>query len=51
MPLHRIEVLFGHRALEKARREDIGGGNGVLDGEIDSNATYRRHGMSGIADA
>ncbi len=51
VPLHRIEVLFGHRALKKARSQDIGGGNGVLHGEIDSNTTYRRHGMGGIADA
>jgi hypothetical protein len=50
MPLHRIEVLFGHRALEKARRQDIGGGNSVLHGEIDSNAAYRGHGMGGVVD-
>src|SRR5215469_8867877 len=46
-----MEVLFGNRSSEQARRQDIGGGDRILHREIYPDTADRRHRMRGIADA
>ena len=41
----------GGHECEQGLGEDVGGGDGVLDGEIDTDAADRRHGVRGVADA
>ena len=49
--LHCAQVLLGDGSLLQARSQNIGGGDGVLDREVDPDAADRRHRMRGIADA
>lgn len=42
---------FGDDAGWEDGREDAGGGDGVLDGEVDAYASDGGHGVSGVADA
>lgn len=37
--------------VQKRRGERVGGGDGVLNGEVDADASDGRHGVSGVADA
>ena len=41
----------GLEALAKRRDEQVGGGDGILDGEVDADAADGRHGVGGVADA
>jgi hypothetical protein len=41
----------GDSPLQERGGQDVGRGNGILDGEIDPDAADRRHGVGGIADA
>jgi hypothetical protein len=50
-PLDPLKLGFRRRPFHKNRTEDVGGGNCVLDGQVDSDPADRRHGMCGIADA
>ena len=45
------QVILSEHAVEELGRQDIGGGDGILNREIDSHAADGRHGMSRIADA
>ena len=49
--LDLIEVVRGHALLAEGDGEDVGGGDGVLDGEVDAHAADRRHRVRGVADA
>ena len=49
--LHGLELPLGNRTLEKPRCENVRRGDGVLNREVDPDATDRRHRMSGVADA
>ena len=45
------EREFGDEAGFECGREDACGGYRVLNGEVDADAAYRRHGVGGVADA
>lgn len=45
------ESKAGHDAGFERGREDAGGGDGILNGEVDADAADRRHGMGSIANA
>jgi hypothetical protein len=50
--LHLRQKLIAQRPLASQRPgENIGGGDRVLNGEVDADATDRRHRMRGVADA
>ena len=49
--LHLGKQLAGHAPLAQRLPENIGGGDRVLNGEIDADAADRRHGVGRIADA
>ena len=49
--LNGLEILVGNLAAQQGRRQDVGGGDGVLDCEIDADAADRGHRVRGIADA
>ena len=49
--LYRLQSRIGDPAVGEPRSQNIGGGNRVLDREIDADAADRRHCMSGVADA
>ena len=49
--LDACEGEFGDDAGEEDGRENAGGGYGVLDGEVDADASDWRHGVCGVADA
>ena len=42
-----VDVVFAG----EYRGEDVGGGDGVLNGEIDANSADGRHGVGGVAEA
>ncbi len=46
-----LESFIGHLAFEQRSSQNVRGGNGVLDGEIDADSSDRRHGMGGVPDA
>jgi hypothetical protein len=46
--LDAIKITVMRNSFPKSRAQDIGCSNSVLDGEIDSDATYRRHGVRSI---
>ncbi len=45
------EVVEGQRAGAKGIGEAVGGGDGVLDGDVDADAADGGHGVGGVADA
>lgn len=47
--LYGAQMLRGGLAVSQGQRQDVGGGNGVLYGEVDADSADRRHGMCGIA--
>ncbi len=49
--LHLAQRRERHGAFSQGFGKDVGGGHGVLDGEIDADAADRRHGMRRISDA
>src|SRR5260221_6863596 len=50
--LHLIERLVADvAAAAQARHQDVGGGDRILDGEVDADAADRRHGVRRVADA
>src|SRR5579885_1555243 len=49
--LDLMKMRLPDLAAKQRAGEDIGGGDGVLDREIDADAAHRRHGVRGIADA
>lgn len=49
--LHGLKIFVGDAIGAQLFRKQIGGRHGVLDGEIDTYATDRRHRMGGIANA
>lgn len=49
--LHLVQQLDRHRPVPRRQSEDVGGGDRILNGEIDTHAAHRRHGVGGIADA
>ena len=49
--LDGAKVVLGGRSSQERGTEDICGGNGVLNGEIDADAADWRHGVGGITDA
>jgi hypothetical protein len=49
--LHGRDVLFGKKMRQKWFRENAGGSYSVGDSEVDSDTSYRGHGMGGITDA
>ena len=50
-PLDAREVLRRDAAGAERLREQVGGGHGVLHGQVDADAADRRHGVGGVADA
>ena len=49
--LDRAEVVVAHGTGLERRDQAVGGGDCVLDGEVDADAADRRHRVRGIADA
>jgi hypothetical protein len=49
--LHLVQDFERHRACAQLLPEDVGRGDGVLNGEVDADAADRRHGVRRIADA
>jgi len=49
--LDRLQVFVAGRAGLERGGEPVGGGHGVLNGEIDAHAANRRHRVRGVADA
>ena len=49
--LHGAQVVQRRAALAQPRHQDVGGGDRVLDRQVDADAADRRHRMRGIADA
>src|SRR5260370_2486402 len=49
--LHLAQVILGEPALAQRRRENICGGDRVLNREIDADAAHRRHRVCRVADA
>jgi hypothetical protein len=51
-PPHRVEVVLRDRAAAREPRgEQVGGGDRVLDREVDADASDRRHRVRRVADA
>jgi hypothetical protein len=48
--LHQVQISFRYFTLGEFRSEQVGGGNRVLHGQIDSDTTNRRHGVRRISD-
>ena len=46
-----VEMLINGAAILQRLPQNVGGGDCVLNGDIDANAANGRHGVSGIADA
>ena len=49
--LHGGEMRIGQRAVAQRHGEDVGGGDGVLDREVDADPADRRHRVRAVADA
>ena len=49
--LNRVEMVAGEGAGAEWISEEVGGGDGVLDREVDADAADGRHGVGGVADA
>jgi hypothetical protein len=49
--LERAKIMVGGRAAEKDWPEEVGGGYGVLNGQVDAYAADGGHGMGGVANA
>ena len=44
-------MVVGEGARAERVGEDVGGGDGVLQGDVDADAADGRHGVRGVADA
>jgi len=49
--LDALQIMYGGAAGEEAFGEDIGGGDCVLQGDVDADAADGGHGVGGVADA
>ena len=49
--LDPLEVVVGEGVGAERVGEDVGGGDGVLQGDVDADAADGRHGVGGVADA
>ena len=49
--LDASQVMYGDRAAEQGFGEEVGGGDCVLQGDVDTNAADGGHGMGRVADA
>jgi hypothetical protein len=49
--LNALEIIDRYPSLAERFRKHVGGGNGILDREVNAYSTYRRHCMGGITDA
>ena len=50
-PLDGFEIPCGESSVAKPRGEDVGGGDGILNREIDADTANGRHGVRSVADA
>ncbi len=49
--LNLTKLIFAGGAAQQRLRQNVRGGNGILDREIDSDPSHRRHRVSAVPDA